>query len=150
MNLPTFERAQLVAFAYRLGRHTGNLECMRAICFVLRNRVRAGWSEGWIQAIERAPMYEGNPPGAGFAGAIDPSDRLFQMILRDVDDIYMGQDRSDDSTRLIAIGDNPPKSSALYFMFVGRAVTDWFAEKIVRNPNDHPQIGNIGGMLLFR
>lgn len=152
MNLPTFERAQLAAFAYQQARHTGNLECLRGVCFVIRNRVKAGWGDGWLSVMGSHGAIAGNhsvktEPAQEVSLA---TDRLLQMIVRDVDDIYMGQDRSDDSTRMVALGDAPPKTSALYFMFVDRPITEWFAEKIVRRPVDHPQIGNIGSLMLFK
>lgn len=131
---------------------------MRAICFVLRNRVRAGWCDSsWLHVIastevEVRKARHDNPTAPPVTTALPmiASDRLLQMIIRDVDDIYMGQDRSDDSTRLMVVGDNPPKTSALYYMFVDRPVSAWFAENIVRKPAEHPQTGNIGPLMLFR
>lgn len=140
----------LADFAYQEARYTGNLECMRAICFVLRNRVRAGWFDSsWLGAIVSA---RGQSNAAHSSGRADgfANDRLLQMIIRDVDDIYMAQDRSDDSTRLMLLGDNPPKTAALYYMFVDRPVSSWFAENVVRKPAEHPQTGNIGPLMLFR
>lgn len=149
MNLPTFERALLADFAYQQARYTGNLECMRAICFVLRNRVRSGWNNSsWIAVIGTAAEAMGDYQSKRIL--FDTNDRLLQMIIRDVDDIYMGQDRHDDSTRQIAMGDSPTKTAALYFMFVDRPANPVFAEKIVRSPADHPQIGNIGPLMLYR
>lgn len=154
MNFPTFERAMVAYFAYHNARHTGNLECMRAICFVLRNRVRAGWcNSSWLGVMQRAKETTGNELWYSTPAEqtlMEGSDRLLQMIIRDVDDIYMQADRTDDSTRRVVLGDNPPKTAALYYMFVGRPVSIWFTENIVRKPLDHPQTGNIGALMLFR
>jgi hypothetical protein len=52
MNFSSFERAQVAGFAYREARHTGSMDCMRAVCFVLRNRVKAAWGDGsWLNII---------------------------------------------------------------------------------------------------
>jgi hypothetical protein len=49
MNLATFERAQIAGWAYRRARHTGSVDCMKSLCYVIRNRVMAGWGDGtWL------------------------------------------------------------------------------------------------------
>lgn len=146
MNLATFERAQVAAFAYCEARSTGSLECMRAICYVLRNRVKAGWGDGsWLSVMGSTAV--GNLPQDQ---EVNGSDRLLQMIVRDIDDIYLGQERFDDSTRLVVCGDNPPKTSALYYMFVDRKPQPWFVEHIIQQSQEHAQIGNIGPLMLYK
>jgi hypothetical protein len=161
VNLATFERAQVAAFAYREARYTGSLECMKAICFVLRSRVKAGWGDGtWLSVMKSAAEVAGsnawllNQPGQAAEAYskefMAADDRLLQILIRDIDDIYLGQDRFDDSTRQVCCGDNPPKTSALYYSLVDRPTRDWFVENIVRKPEEHPHIANVGPVMLFR
>lgn len=161
MNLATFERAQVAAFAYCEARHTGNLECMKGVCYVLRNRVKAGWGDGtWLSVMERAGDVSAHGENGGLLRyrwtgqkneeIASASDRLLQLILRDIDDIYLGQDRIDDSTRMVVCGDDPPKTSALYYAFVDRDIRAWFGLNIISHPQDHSQIGNIGTLMLYR
>ena len=102
MNVSTFERAQVARFAYEEARSTGSLDCMRAICYVLRNRLKNGWGDGtWLWLMENHVKVQGNErctfgaisdgsPAvpAGITASLDPQDRLLQLIIRDIDDIY--------------------------------------------------------------
>lgn len=149
MNFATFERAQVAAFAYREAIHTGSLDAMRAICFVLRNRVRAGWGDGsWLSVINAHGEVSARTLLVD-ALHLPPSDRLLQLIVRDVDDIYLGQDRSDDNVRNIVCTEEKNKP-VLYWSFVGQTPGDWFIENIVRKPADHAHVGNIGPLILYR
>lgn len=149
MNFATFERAQVAGFAFLEAQHTGNLDCMRAIAFVLRNRVRAGWGDGsWLSVIADNARVAGNEPlpGRQIEGA---SDRLLQMIVRDIDDIYLGQDRIDDTIRDITTSSDR-KKPALYYCFVNREIRPWFTGNIIRQSQEHAHIGTIGALMLYR
>src|SRR5580704_12353698 len=123
MNFSVFERAQVAAFAYHQARRTGSLDCMRAVCFILRNRVKSAWGDGtWLSVIAGShltaagfePFIMGeiglgsshltqpSAPGAMLTG-FKSDDRLLQLIVRDVDDIYLNQE-SDDNVRRICCG----------------------------------------------
>lgn len=139
MNLANLERAQLVAFAYREARHTGSLDCMKAICYVLRNRLKAGWGNGtWLSLMESADQVAGNLKGNPCA--MDAADRLLQFLARDIDDIYLGT--SDDDTKRVV-------QQALYYQFITLQPNEWFVENIVRDPQHHPRIGHVGPIALF-
>jgi hypothetical protein len=141
MNYATFERAQLARWAYLKAVHTGSLACMKAICYVLRNRVQAGWGEGlWLNVIENHCMMEGNEE-SGMRQPLDPADRLLQILVRDIDDIYLGL--SADDTELVV-------QDALYFQFIDRPPRQWFVEHIIRDPENHARIGQVGPIALFR
>lgn len=174
MNFSAFERAQVAAFAYREGRRTGSIDIMRAVCFVLRNRVRNGWGDGtWLTVLAQshlttagfepfvpgeiapvnpAPVPEGGIIGSAITQGFRSDDRLLQMIVRDVDDIYYGQERFDDQVRQVCNGENGAKKTkpALYYSFVDRTARPWFAEHIIQDHENHPQIGQIGMMMLYR
>ena len=174
MNFAAFERAQAAAFAYREGRHTGSLACLRAILFILRNRVKSGWGGGsWLAVVEAAGETSGHlaiEPSGDFQSPDHPiaqsSDRLLLMIVRDVDDIYLGQESFDDPVRQVVCGTDHPMAGrtgragafwvnrwnpVLYYSFVDRPARPWFVENIIRKPQEHPQVGQVGGkMMLYR
>lgn len=158
MNFATFERAQVAAFAYREAHASGSFDAMRAICFVLRNRVKAGWGDGtWLSILESAGIVSADDYKtsevleAASGGQGLSSDRLLQMMVRDIDDIYLGQERLDDNVRRVVCGDDPKeKRYALYYCFANRTPRPWFTDNIIRQAGDHAQIGTVGTMLLFR
>jgi hypothetical protein len=164
MNFAAFERAQVAAFAYREARFTGSLDSMRAVCYVLRNRVKSAWGDGsWLAVMEAAHLTaatndrgaelstgNGLPGNSGLS-----SDRLLQSIVRDVDDIYLMQESFDDAVAQVTVARKSGISGdtwkpALYYSFVDRPVRPWFVENIIRRADEHPQIGQIGAMMLYR
>lgn len=177
MNFAAFERAQVAAFAYVQARRTGSLDCMRAVCFILRNRVKSGWGDGtWLSVIAGshltssgfepfmfgeiapngpAPAPTPNDP-AGLVTGFKSDDRLLQYIVREVDDIYLGQDNWEDRVRMVVCGTESQKPGnkdwkpVLYYSFVDRDPRPWFVENIIRRYADHPQMGQIGNMMLYR
>lgn len=139
MNIATFEKAMLTEFAYRDARATGSLACMKAICYVIRNRVKAGWADTWLAAIESHPKVEGNIMD-GWA-ELDPQDRLLQLLARDVDDIYMGV--SEDDTKRVV-------QDALFYQFIDRPPSPVFVKNILRDPQNHPRIAQVGPIAFFK
>lgn len=164
MNFAAFERAQVAAFAYREARRTGALDCMRAVCFILRNRVKSAWGDGtWLSVLESAHLVAATTDlgpelstGNALGGSALASDRLLQMMVRDIDDIYLGQENYDDRVRQVVCGEAAIPSSknawkpALYYSFVDRPARPWFVENIIHRPVEHAQIATIGPMLLYR
>lgn len=161
MNFAAFERAQVAGFAYQQASYTGSLDCVRAVCFVLRNRKMAHWGDGtWLSLLVTHPMVSatfesftlGNvaSAGEGFKG----DDRLLQMIVRDIDDIYLGQEPFEDRVRQVVSGDRgeigkKKNPGALYYAFVDREPRPWFKENIIKNPSEHAPMGNVGKLLLY-
>ena len=140
MNLTTFERAIVAEFAYSEARETGSLDAMKAILYVLRNRVKAGWGDGTWLSVLRSP-FEHAVSAIVLAGGFDTQDRLLQMLIRDVDDIYMGNT------------EEPVKDlvdDALFWQFVNREVSPEFVEKIVRDEINHMRIGSLGFLVFYR
>lgn len=155
MNLDTFQRAKLADFCYREARYTGSLDAMKAIAYVLRNRLKAGWGDGtWLRLIESAHVHAGNDYHNGVE--FDASDRLLQMLVRDIDDIAMGI--GNDDTRRVVEGTVAPEGTgsaakpapALYYQFVDLPARDWFVTNIVREPASHPRVAQVGPLMLFR
>jgi hypothetical protein len=138
VNMAIFERAQVASFAYRGARHTGSLDAMKAIVYVLRNRKLAGWGDGsWLWLLSHSENCAGNP-SSEFVVSVEAHDRLLQLLVRDIDDIYLGT--ADDLTRTVV-------QDALYYHFIDKTPTDWLIANIVRQPEEHPMIGVIGASL---
>lgn len=145
MTISLFERAQVAAFAYSKARHTGALDCMKAVCYVVRNRVKAAWGDGsWQSVLISANDFAGNnlsPQLAENAPKLDVQDRLLQMLVRDIDDIYLGN--SNDDTKLVV-------ADALFFQFIDQPPRQWFVENIVRDQANHPRIAQVGPIAFFK
>jgi len=141
LNFAHFERAQLARFAYCEAKGTGSLPCIKGICYAIRNRVKAGWGDGtWLSVLESHSEVAGN---LNFTWPrLDPADRLLQLIVRDIDDIYSGMS-ADDTKRVI--GDH-----ALYWQFIDRDPRPWFVDNIVRKPTEHPRVAQLGPIAFFK
>lgn len=140
MNVSTFERAQVASFAFDVAARTGSIQCMKAICYVLRNRVRKGWGDStWISAIRAEQEVAGNEPMP--RPPLDLHNRLLNLLVRDIDDIYLGT-ASDDTEKVV--------QDALYWTFVDLPPRAWFVENIARNHENHARIGQIGPIALFQ
>lgn len=151
MTLNDLQRAALVLFAVREAGSGASVEQMKAICYCIRNRVKAGWFPDWITTLENADETAGNLPGP--KAMVDVNSRAFQMLLRDVDDIYFAPTgRADDET---PGADEETLESALakskYWLFLGpgRFVSPWFEENIIHDPENHPSHANMGVMMFF-
>lgn len=136
MTTDTFVKAQLAGFAYTEANHTGSLDAMRAVCFIVRNRVRAGWAGGdWNRVINHAPVH-----AAHEAQSEGPSleSEIFRRLLLQIDEIYQG-----------TAEDNLTEKGMYYCDVTGRAVRDWFAQNIVRDPGHHPRVAQVGMIHIF-
>jgi hypothetical protein len=139
MTIDQLQRAQLLLFAHQEAAATGSLAAMKAVCFIIRNRVRKAWHDGnWIEVIEHADEVAGND--ATPRPALDVYSRAFQMLMQAVDDIYYSS-ASDDVEKVV--------NEALYYQFVDRPMREWFTEHIIREPTNHARIAHIGTMVLF-
>lgn len=139
MTLDQLQRAQLLLFAHQEAACTGSLDAMKAVCYVIRNRVRAGWHDGnWIDVMENAHKVAGNQLDPRMH--IDPYSRILQMLMQNVDDIYY----SSASDAVEAAVDK-----SLYYQFADRPMRAWFAENIIRHPEAHARRTHIGTMVLY-
>jgi hypothetical protein len=137
--LEQFQRARLVSFAYQEAARTGSLPAMKAVCYVIKNRVRAGWNDGnWLSVIEDADRTAGNDPEPYLP--IAGNDRNFQNLMRDVEDIYYAV-IEDDVSRVVG--------SSLFFQSIDRPSRQWFVDNIVGNPASHRRVTHIGSLVFF-
>jgi hypothetical protein len=140
------DRVMLVRYAVQEAGPRGSLEQMKAICYCLRNRVRAGWGE-WMDVIESADEHRANEPNELIR--IDHNSRAYQRLLHEVDDIYFGHSAS--------FGDGPTLEDALcakerpnfYWLFLDRPMRPWFKDNIAGDKENHPSNATMALMMFF-
>lgn len=141
MTFNQFERALLVKFAHDEAVHTGSLASMKAVCYVIRNRVRAGWFDGsWTNNLQSAWEVAGNDRPFDGPPKLDVQNRLFQLLLRDIDDIFFAA--SEDETQIVV-------GECLYYHFIDRPVREWFVERVIRETEAHPRRAHVGSIVLY-
>src|SRR6266481_297945 len=139
---------QLALLAWRDG-FTEGLSGMEAVCFVIRNRVNAGWWGGnWVDVLAhhrdysyRTELYPDTLP--------DPRVYSFQYLLQEINGIFSGQ-RKDDVTvpnqpSFVASAYKP----ALYYAKLNEINRDWFLENISRQPQIHSRVAQVGALTFF-
>lgn len=129
---------------------------MRACCFVLRNRQRAGWYGGdWVQLLSHHNEYAAvnMPP---LFDLPDPNQSAFRLLLQTIDGIFSGT-AEDDVTRpnqalmgpLVSFG-QPASPVALYYGNLSDPnIREWFLESISRNTDKHQLIASIQPLSFF-
>lgn len=142
------EKAALVLFAAREAR---DLQQMKAICYVMRNRVRAGWGEGsWLTVLETADEIAAHNP---VNRKLSLNERALQLLARDIDGIYFGEaDGNDEIATLCGEGrgmGGERRPAPLYYCFLDLHIRDWFASHIVQDKQNHRNRGQLGFMMLF-
>jgi len=141
------QKANLVMFAAREAGVDGSLEQMKAICYCIRNRARAGWYDGsWFLVMQHAQEHSAHFPEDVL---IDPSHRAFQRLTRDVDEIFFGDKAG------VWGGDDagPDLSQTLevqkYWCFLNRPLTTWFKDNIIADKTNHPNTAQMGLMMFY-
>lgn len=148
MTLNDIQRAQLAVYAARAAGQDGALEQMKAIAICLRNRVRQGWHDGdWLKVIDHADDVAGNAPGPRVF--LDSENRSFQVMIRDIDEIYFNRR---DWAKAPSHAAMPSLDEAIgkccYWVFLDRPITKWFTERVIKHP-DHKQGGTMGTMMFY-
>jgi hypothetical protein len=132
-----------VTFAYQQVGGTASVNCLKAVCVAMMNRLRAQWSNDLLELIEQAPQ----------CAAHDPIDVTVTLkspallgLLRDIDDLYYGS--VEDDTRKI-IAPPPPRKPMLYWQnLLVKQTRPWFVENIIRRADEHPRMAQVG-MIVF-
>lgn len=145
-----FNKAALAMYAARWAGEDGSLEQMKAICYCIRNRVKAGWGDGsWLTVLEEAEDTMGNLPGGRVK--LDPNGKGFTRLLRDIDEIFYGGGRHD-----VLMGEDGGSASlesaigdAKYWFFVKQPQNPWFVEHIIHDPENHRETASMWLMLFF-
>lgn len=146
------QKAQLVMFAARHAGPKATLDQMKGICYCIRERVRAGWNDGkWMDVLQAA---EENAPHHFVAihenldGSIVTERREFQMLLRDVDDIFYSQ-KAGMSEMPNSLESSIEQNREKYWCFLNRARTPWFDQHIVGDQKNHPNRTQAGLMMFY-
>lgn len=143
MDGSTFTKAILALLAWREERSNG-ISGELAVCFVVRNRVNAGWSQGdWGKVIETHGQFSsisiiGDSQTVLYPDTRDP---LFLTVLQAVEGIYDGT--TDDTLT----------NGALYYADLSSKAYNkggWFDRNIVQFPETHPRCAVIGSTTFFK
>jgi hypothetical protein len=133
LRMDDFIKAQLVLFAWREGRGWGGYLASCMILSTIVNRQRAGWGS-WLSLLDGAPSKAGSlVPATGSPDLWEPN---FVKLLHEVSALYEGA--------------KDYASGALYYCDSARIDNEWFKVKILGNPQEHPRIGEMGTLMLFR
>lgn len=141
MSPENFVKAQIAQFAFEEVGHMGGFNQMLAVACILRNRVRKGWHGGnWIAVLNTAKESAAFDPGPRID--FDLSSAAFRRVLQEIDEIYTGM-FNDDLT-----------NEGLYYFDTlhneqNKTVRPWFAEKIIRDPANHPRIAQVGMLYIY-
>jgi hypothetical protein len=137
-------------FAAREAGERGSVEQMRAIALCIRQRVRSGWNDAsWLAVMESAGDCAAHEPDYDYR--LDPNSRTLQMMLREVDDIYFGQQRHG----MESVESNETLESSIvehnikFWCFLDRPMTEWFKSNIVQDPRNHPNTAHMGLMMFY-
>lgn len=148
MTVRDLERAELVIFAVRQAGPRASLEEMKAICYCIRNRVRAGWHDGsWLRCLEDQPEVAAHSPVEEVP--LDPNDRNLQRLLRDIDDIYYSQNDAKASSMNDGMDLEAAVGTQKYWMFLNHPLTNWFRDNICSDKENHPSHSQMGLMMFF-
>jgi hypothetical protein len=151
MTMSDFQRAQLVAFAVKEAGPKASLEQMKAICFCMRNRVRAGWHDGnWLRAIEEASESAAHDPDP--VVVLNPDSRELQRLLREIDDIYFSNSdwgQSSDEGISMEASLTEEKHEKKYWCFLQRPMRPWFKENILDDRENHKSRTQMGLMIFI-
>lgn len=140
MNRIDYEKARLVDLLW-CESHNDAKNGMKAVAFVVRNRVNAGWGS-WLDVMDKHEQWRGN---AKPSPNLDYTQYLFRELLWLVDGVFDGSEK-DEMTSCV-IGDKPVK--ALWYYRVDEPVSDFFKEKILADKTNHRMVGVVGGIWLF-
>jgi len=147
MTINDVQRAYLAIFAAREAGPGASADQMKAIAMCIRNRVRQGWHEGdWIKVIENADKYRAN---LHRPAPIDASDRNFQTLARDIDDIYFSRrdwDKEPSHDRMPGLDE--AIGNCCYWAFASQPLTSWFLINIANDQN-HILKTNMGLMMFY-
>jgi hypothetical protein len=135
LRVDDFQKSQLVLIAYKYSLMYGQGGHLLAeiIMSCIMNRVKRGWGT-LLEVIDRIPMYTAeNEVPTGTPLVWEPT---FLKLLHSVEGIF-------DGTLDTAKG-------GLYWADLRKVETDFFINKILANPEEHPRIVDMNSFAVFR
>lgn len=147
MNGSDFLTAQLALKGWQDGRNEG-IAGMKAVCFCIRNRVRAGFYSGdWAAVLSNHQQWSATiePPSPTIP---DPRDPAFRALLQDVTGIFSGQ--LEDNITIMAgsaLAVAPPV--ALYYGYLDKITSETFLNDISRRFDLHKRVAQVGQLVFF-
>ena len=117
-NSESYIKMQLIEAAWHHGSHYGGTPAMLSILHVLKNSQKAGWGT-YLHILDTLDKWQSAPPKT--TTHPDVWNRNFLALLNEIDSIC-------DDTR------KDPTGGALYFGDTTDIQSEWFLEKICRNP----------------
>ena len=130
------QAALILAAAREVGE--GSVEQMKGIAICLRNREKAGWAEDILGVIESMDEHSAHEPSKHKLDS-----RTLQRFTHDIDQVYYegGADLPD--------GEGGGLNEAKYWCFMNRPIRGEFTYNIIRDPQNHPNRGQIGPIMFF-
>ena len=124
---------------------------MTAVAFAIRNRVRAGWYGGnWIEVLSNLDKTSSR---LELPTTLLPDTRPLAMMqfMQTIDNIFSGA-REDNITimqggEIQSLGFKVPV--ALYWAHLDQITNPWFLENIVRKPEQHARMAQVGQLFFF-
>lgn len=129
-----YQKAQLVTVGWRWGKEYGGHDAACMIMSVIGNRVRSGWGS-WLEVIDHIPKFSAQTEQP--TGTPTIWEPVFIRLLHEVEGIYDG------SIKDVSKG-------AKYWADLRRVDNPWFREKILGNLIEHPRIGDMNTLTLFK
>jgi hypothetical protein len=140
MTAEAFTRAQIALAAWR-NAPTKDLQTLKLMGLIFRNRVRAGWMGGdWLRVIAADPIYSAylpEAPGEAAPEFPDLADPSFSRFLWEADKIYEGT------------AEDKITGGGLWWCELNKVNREWFLENICRRPEQHPRVAQSASITLF-
>lgn len=135
--MDNYLKALLFLTVWREARGEGD-EGMRAVAFVIRNRVRA-WKKDWDDVIA----------GRNQFSSISLKGDSQLIVWPDDDDIKAKQVWLMCERVFDGVDNDDPTNGALYYYNPKTATSGWFVDNIVKNSKEHPVLANVGRHTFF-
>lgn len=129
---------------------------MKAVCYAIRNRQRAGWfNSSWHDILAHHQDWAATDK-IYTLDLPDPRNYAFGLLLQEIDGIFSGS-RDDDvtqgSTRIggmrVRVSGESDKPVALYYGRLNDDLRPWFLENISRATDSHRLIATVGTLSFF-
>lgn len=129
-------KGQLAIVGWREAAEYGGYLPALMVMGCIMNRVRQGWGSH-LEVIERLPSFHAENQLRNFDKFPSIWDRHFVRILQETDSVF------DSSAKDLSNG-------ALYWCDLRKIERDWFKEKIIRSPKDHPRVSDSASLTFFK